>query len=325
MRTFFAFIAGGILAAQMVFCAQAAGPLNRAVAVVNGEMITSYDLSTAIAPELARTKLDPKKPADRAAMQQLERQVLESMINDIVIVQEAERLKVTVPASEVDTEMQRFRENSRMDEATFQKELARQGLTVDSFKNTIRKNILKSRLLSTMVGRKVVVTKEEIARYYAENKGAIPTASTSGGETVRLAIIIYPPTANVASWASRIQSGKVSFEQVAKEVSIGPNGAQGGDLGPMNTADLAPVLLERLAGLKPGRVSKPFTLEGVQAQVRLISRGAGQAAPAMSSGEQSLEALSPQIENILREPKLQERYMEYLEQLRKRAVVDIRL
>ncbi|MFR8055044.1 MAG: hypothetical protein ACLU6O_10170 [Bilophila wadsworthia] len=39
---------------------------------------------------------------------------------------------------------------------------------------------------------------------------------------------------------------------------------------------------------------------------------------------QTLEEATPQIERILREPKLQERFREYSEQLRKRAVVEIR-
>ena len=45
----------------------------------------------------------------------------------------------------------------------------------------------------------------------------------------------------------------------------------------------------------------------------------------MESGDgQTLEEATPQIERILREPKLQERFREYSEQLRKRAVVEIR-
>lgn len=324
MRTVFAFIAGCLLAGVMVCVpAQAAGPINRTVAVVNGEMITSYDLSTAAAPEMLRAKLDPKKPANREAIEQLERKVLESMINDIVVVQEAERLKVSVSDGEVDAELGRFRTASKLDEESFKKELARQGYTPETFKAQVRRNLLKSRLLSTMVGRKVVVTKDEIAQYYAANKGSIPVAGSGGeGGSVRIAVIVYPPNANAASWAGRIRSGKVTFEQAAREVSIGPNPDKGGDLGTMNVSDLAPALLEHLAGLKEGQVSSLFTLEGVQAQVRLIAKGASEQA---YSSDDSLEALTPQIERILREPKLQERYAEYMDQLRKRAVVDIRL
>lgn len=325
MRIFFYLLSAFFLLGQTspVAVAHASGPLNRAVAVVNGEIITSYDLNVVVAPELLRAKLDSKKPADRAAIEAIEREVLNRMIDEIVVVQEAERLKVVVVDADIDAEIARFREGSKVDETAFAKELQRQGFDTERFRQQVRKNLLKSRLLSNMVGRKVVVTKDEIAKYYAANQGSIPSAATPG--MVRLAVLVYPPNADVKAWSSRIQSGKVSFEQAVREISIGPMREQGGELGSIAAVDLAPVLLEHLAGLKPGQVSTPFSMDGgVQAQVKLLSSEAGKAS-ASSGASDSLEALTPQIERILREPKMQERYVEYMEQLRNRAVVDIRL
>lgn len=327
MRIFLFFLSAFLFIGQAshLQSAHAVGPMNRAVAVVNGAIITSYDLNVVVAPELLRAKLDAKKPADRAAIESLEREVLARMVDEIVVVQEAERLKIVVTDAEIDGEIARFREGSKLDDAGFAKELQRQGFDNERFRQQVRKNLLKSRLLSNMVGRKVVISKDEIAKYYAENQGSIPTAETPG--MVRLAVLVYPPNADVKSWASRIQGGKVSFEQAVREISIGPMREQGGDLGNIAAADLAPILLEHLAGLKPGQVSAPFGMDGgVQAQVRLLATEAG-GASAATGGTMSadLEALSPQIDRILREPKLQERYVEYMDQLRKRAVVDIRL
>lgn len=327
MRIFFVFLSAFWLLGQAIGLqsAHAVGPLNRAVAVVNGEIITSYDLNVVVAPELLRAKLDSKKPGDRAAIEALEREVLARMVDEIVVVQEAERLKIVVADAEIDEEIGRFQEGSKLDEAAFAKELQRQGFDKERFRQQVRKNLLKSRLLSNMVGRKVVVSKEEIAKYHAENQGSIPTAATPG--MVRLAVLVYPPNADVKSWVSRIQGGKISFEQAVREISIGPMREQGGDLGNIAASDLAPVLLEHLAGLKPGQVSVPFGMDGgVQAQVKLLNSDAGGASASMGgAASDSLEALSPQIERILREPKLQERYVEYMDQLRKRAVVDVRL
>lgn len=66
-----------------------------------------------------------------------------------------------------------------------------------------------------------------------------------------------------------------------------------------------------------GMVSGLFEVNnGLKGQLKLLS---------MESGDgQTLEEATPQIERILREPKLQERFREYSEQLRKRAVVEIR-
>lgn len=299
-----------------------AAPINRAVAVVNGEMITSYDLSAAVAPELLRAGLDPKKEKDKAAITALERQVLENMINDIVVTQEAERLKVGVSDSDVDEELRRFKDGAQMDEAAFASELKRQKIELSSFRERLRKNLLKNRLLGAMVGRKVLVSKEEIAQYYETNRGVIGTAQPVGG-MVNVAILLYPTQAAADTWVPRIKSGKAAFENVVREVSVGPMKEQGGELGLMSLQDMAPVLRDQVSKLTPGQVSAPLKVDGGVLQVKLLTKNAD-AAP--SGGvSMSIEEATPEIERILRESKMQDRYMEYMEQLRKRAMVDIRL
>ena len=115
----------------------------------------------------------------------------------------------------------------------------------------------------------------------------------------------------------RIRSGKLSFEQAARQVSVGPRAQEGGDVGVVDWNSLDPTWQDRLSQLKPGDVSGLFEVNnGLKGQLKLLS---------MESGDgQTLEEATPQIERILREPKLQERFREYSEQLRKRAVVEIR-
>ena len=74
--------------------------------------------------------------------------------------------------------------------------------------------------------------------------------------------------------------------------------------------------MEQLSTMKPGEVTSLIDINGLQGQLKLIN---------IIKGEpQTLETLTPYIEEILREPKLEERFKEYTDQLRKRAVVDIR-
>ncbi len=299
-------------ASGALFGVSAAEPLNKIAAVVNGEMITSYDLAAASAPELLRERLDPKNPAHATRIRAVHERVLEAMINDIIMAQEAERMKVTVDESEVEAALQQFKERSKFDEKEFQRQLRVQGLSEDDFRRRIRKSLLRNRLLATMVGRKVVVTREDIARYYEEHKSAL-----QANGRVRVALIVYPSDASAEKWAQRIVSGRVAFDEAVRKVSVGPKVSEGGDLGEIDRQDLAPELLERIEKLNPGQTSELFVFNNLQTQIKLLSRSAG--AP------QSLEDASEEIERILREPKLEERYREYSSQLRKRAVVDIRL
>ena len=76
--------------------------INGVAAVVNGEMITAFDLQAETAPEAMRRGLNPKDPNQAAAIEELTKATLERMINNIILTQEAQRLKISVGDSEVD-------------------------------------------------------------------------------------------------------------------------------------------------------------------------------------------------------------------------------
>lgn len=292
--------------------AQAAA-FNQVAAVINGQMISLFDLQTAVKPEMIKSGLKPDNPAQRTALDQLYRRALENMILDILIGQEAERQKVTVSTAEVDGEITRVMKQSRLAKADFEKQLAREGLTPDSLRDRVRKTLLRQKLMGMMVGRKVVVTPEEVAAYYEANKDKI----RSGG-TLRMALLIYPDNADAASWARKIKAGNAKFGDVVRQLSIGPNKQGGGDVGPVPLEKLGPNWRQILSKLNEGEVSPVFPYEGKKAQVQLLQ------AP-KAAGTMTLAEATPMIENILREPRLQERFAEYTEQLRKKAVIDIRL
>lgn len=296
-----------LLAASPVHAA-----LNGVAAVVNGEMITAFDLDAEMAPEAMRRGLNPKDPAQAAQIDALSRATLERMINNIILTQEAQRLKVSVSDGEVENEIQQIMSRNKLTPQEFQRQLQLQRMTEKDFRERLRSGLLRNRLLANMVGRKVIVTKEEIADYYNAHK-----QSFMNNQRVRFAIIVYPPTENVERQAARIRSGKASFEQVAREVSVGPRAQEGGDVGFADWNSLDPAWQDMLSLLHPGEVSGILEINnGLKGQLKLLE---------IESGDgQTLEEASPQIERILREPKLQERFREYSEQLRKRAVVEIR-
>ena len=292
--------------------AHAATPLNSIAAVVNGEMITSFDLQAEMAPELLRMGLDPRKKDNSDRVRAVSRKVLDAMINNIILAQEAERLHMGASDSDVDEEIRQIMERNRLTPAEFQRQIQLQGVTEKAFRERIRRVILRKRLLSTMVGRKVVVTKDEIMAYYAEHKDMF-----KNNQSVRFSVLVYPPTADAEKTAARIKSGALRFDKVVRELSVGPKPQEGGDLGEMPWSSLDPAWRDRLSELAPGEVSDIFEVNGLKTQVRLAELSAGEG--------QSLDEAYEQIEAILREPKLQQRFVEYTAQLRKRAMIDIRL
>ncbi|MFR8055045.1 MAG: SurA N-terminal domain-containing protein [Bilophila wadsworthia] len=223
--------------------------INGVAAVVNGEMITAFDLQAETAPEAMRRGLNPKDPNQAAAIEELTKATLERMINNIILTQEAQRLKISVGDSEVDNEIQQIMSRNKMTPEEFQRQLQIQRTTEKDFRERIRSSILRNRLLANMVGRKVIVTKEEIADYYNQHKQTF-----MNNQKVRFAVIVYPPTENAEAQAARIRSGKLSFEQAARQVSVGPRAQEGGDVGVVDWNSLDPTWQDRLSQLKPGDV-----------------------------------------------------------------------
>ena len=82
---------------------------------------------------------------------------LARMINDILIEQEAARLKITVSETELDTQINEIKKKNNLTEQQLKNELLKEGLTLKQFREQLRKETIKKQLLGYMVHRKVHV------------------------------------------------------------------------------------------------------------------------------------------------------------------------
>ena len=101
LRTLFISLA----CAASLFSAQSvlAVPVSRIAAVVNGDMITVRELDKALQPELVGQKIDPAKNPQMVA--EVRKAVLDRMINDKILLQEAEKEDIHVSDADVDAEI----------------------------------------------------------------------------------------------------------------------------------------------------------------------------------------------------------------------------
>lgn len=304
-----------LLLALGMLCPAQAAPVAGIAAVVNGDIITVRQLDRAVEPEIAARGLNPENSGDAAQIEALRSQTLEGMINEKILMQEADRLGISISDERVEAELDRFVADSQLSREEFMRQLSRQGLTMDKMRERLRGTLVAQQLIGRMVVSKVVVTEEEINEYYRQHMGDLPSGQ------VRFGLLIYPAGEDAEAWAGLIASGRESFEDVARKVSVGPNAQEGGDMGFMNVEDLAPALRREVESLKKGQVSGVFDMQVNKAQVRLTD--------VVSEGEAPLPAgpdaaVAARIEEILKGPRLDARFREYTEQMRNRALVDIR-
>lgn len=291
-----------------------AAQVNKVAAVVNGQVITMFDLQRESAPEMARARINPNDPARAKDMDAILRKVLDAMIMDILVAQEAKRLKITVSKGEVDDELGRIMQARGLTRKQFEAQLAQQKLSVETLRKNMEKNILRQKVMGMEVGRRVVVTPQEIKDYYEAHKDELYNR-----DGLHMGLLVYSPKANAASIASQIKAGKLRFAEACAKYSIAPNRDKGGDQGPVEWDKLNPEWGARLGKMKPGEVTEVFTVQGHKAQIHLFRPGGG------AEKQLTLQEATPQIDSILRMPKARERFGDYSRQLRDKAVIDIRL
>lgn len=309
-KLFFGCLAILMLQGQMLFAAQ----LNKVAAVVNGQVITMFDLQKEAIPDLAKARINPNDASRASEVDKILRSTLDKMIMDILVAQEAKRLNATVSKSEVDSSVSRFMKDRKISKKQMEAQLAKQNMTVDSFRKEIEKSIMRQKVMSREVGRRVVVTPEEIREYYEAHKDSL-----FNREGLHMGVLVYAPNVNAANIASQIKAKKISFTDACAKYSIAPNRDKNGDTGAVEWDRLNPEWDERLNNMRPGDVTDVFELQGHKAQVYLFRPGGGE------EKQLTLEEATPQIDAILRHPKAQGRFEDYSRQLRKKAVIDIRL
>lgn len=284
--------------------AQAAQVVDRIVAVVNGDIITYQDL-------LQQIRILGGQTPDQTMIDNTGPQVLDSMIDDIVLRKEAERLKIEVSDAEVDNEIRQFKARRQMNEDDFQRNLRMQGLTPEQFKERSRQDIVKHKMLGYMVRRKVVVTQEEVDAYVSKHG-----AELASGTILALQLIVVVDADQAQALAASIKSGEISFSDAVQKYSVGPK-AQNGTMNDVRLQELDEPWKVALRELKSGDVSKPFEIQGKWVVLKLLDRKDGT--------KQVQTAVEEEAREAIMRPKLEERFNEYMTGLRSKALIEKRL
>lgn len=277
--------------------------VDRIVAVVNGEIVTYQDL-------LRQTR-QATGVESGPVVEQAMPQVLDAMIDEAVLRQEAERLEVKVTDAEVDGEIRQLKARRRLTEEDFAQGLRLQGLTLEQFRERTRQDMMRQRMLGFMVRRKVIVTQEEVDDYIARNGSELTRENA-----LDLQVLIVDGAETAAGLRTAIQKGELTFSDAVARHSEGPKVADG-TLETVRWRDLAGPWREAVQGLTVGEISEPFPIQGKWAVLKLLDRKEASPRPA--------EQVEEEVREALLRPKMEERFREYMADLRSRALIEKRL
>jgi peptidyl-prolyl cis-trans isomerase SurA len=296
--------------------------VDRVVAVVNDDVITQYELDSTVELILKRNE-QSIRPEDRERITaEARKAVLDRLIEDLILRQEARRLGIVVREEELTATIQQALAKRNLSIDTLQEALIKDGTNYEKYREATRSDMIKSRILQREIRPRVSVTNEEIGAFYQEHRDEY-----EGKLRVRLLMIALPvPTGSdeaaqaaqrtkAESILKRIRAGEY-FEALANENSMG-QGRSGGDIGYVEKGSMNPIIEEVAFNLKPGEVSGVIeTPQGFYIIRALDKRG---------GGNLSLKATRAEIEEQLFIEKIEKKYMEWLAEKRQKAHIEIRL
>lgn len=288
------------------------------MAVVNGEIITSYDFQQRWSTIYTRIKKDYgdrlHTPKMQEQLRQLKTNLLEEMVNELIFAQEANRMGVSVSEDEVTAFIEGMKRDKGLDEERFQRFLEGNGMTEEELRKSVYDDMLKRRIVQNNVSSRIVVTDKEIEDEYAQRSG------TTLGETVRnvtLSVIMAPDKAAMDTILEAMDDG-MSFAEAADEYSVGPAVGNGGDLGLFAMGDLAASWREALQGVEKDEVSEPFEADGKWVLLQVTGESEGDAVEAMD--DRTRQAIFEE----LRQKKFETLFEDFMELVRERAVVEFK-
>src|SRR5213078_547311 len=154
-----------------------------------------------------------EQPPSPEEQQDLKLQVLNQMINDQILLEQAGTATLNATDAEVDVKFNEFKRQEP--EEKVQPLLKEQKMTVDHIRNELRKSITIDKLVNKEITSKISVTDAEIKNFYEKNK-----ESFNLPESYHIAHILVTPVADPDLHNAKGDDAKSPEEARAKALRL---------------------------------------------------------------------------------------------------------
>jgi peptidyl-prolyl cis-trans isomerase SurA len=258
---FFLFLAEGFLINRFIPSAFADSEPKRVLAVVNDEIVTSYDVDSRI------KMLFVNSPEEKASAE-MKKEVLFSLIDEKLKTQEGKKQGIVNTQEEIDDAILRVEMQNGMKKGDLRKILNSQKIPFETLRNQINADLIWMKILVKEQDESTEVTDEEINARQKYLKEELQTTGFLIGE------ISFPYAADkdkkkakrqAQSAFARLQNGEL-FQKVAESF------ASSGELKWVQEDDLDQTILSVLKNMSSGQISKPVDVKDKYVLLALVQK-----------------------------------------------------
>ena len=314
------------LAFAFFFFLSAAFPgevVDRIVALVNDDVVTLSEVEETgkfFFQEVKKTT----PPADQPAqMKKARDEVLEQLIENKLLEQEIKEKKITVSDRDVDNAVEDIMHSNKLTENELKAALAKEGLTFSAYRQKLRDNLGKMRLINREIKSKIVIQDEDLRTYYQSHLQQFTDPVEIKVQQIFLPIPQLAAAQKIAEIRieglgilERARKGE-DFSELARKYSKGPEASEGGLLGYFKRREMLPELDEAAFALQPGQISDLLrTPEGFHI-LRVMEHKGGAPKPFLEVREK--------IRAIMTQDQAEKKFEAYMKTLRAKSYVEKRL
>lgn len=287
------------------------------VAIVNDDIITLSEYKNAHDQiyQMLRSQLQGEefqKQYDR-----MKKELLESMITELLLLQEAKRRGLNVSEQLRLTIENIKQENGLNSDEELMLLMRRQGIDFEVWKSKMEENIMRQGVIMTEVDRNIVVDDSEVVNYYRTH----PEEFTEPIEYKLKAILVSDQqrSSDEAEELKQEISAKVAagedFTTLASTYSEGPEKESQGDLGSFKEGELSKNLEDAVKKLEPGETTPWLEVQGGWYILNLVEK--------KERRLKSFEEVKREVEEKIFMERRQAELIKFLDELKEKSYIKI--
>ncbi|MGD2132049.1 MAG: peptidylprolyl isomerase [Maricaulaceae bacterium] len=232
-------------------------------AVVNGDMISKYDVRQRMGLIIMTTGVNPTPEI----VGRIQQQALNSLINERVKLQAGRELfELEVPQEEINADFENLARTNNASVEDICRSLVDFGIDPDTLEDQIRADIAWQIMVSGRYREHVRVSNHQIDQMLQR----LAASATEPQYQISEILLSPPPDASDEDIAAGIQDifqqleNGASFPAVARQYSAAASAINFGDIGWVRGGELRPEIAEAVAVMAPGNISSPiYTPDGI--------------------------------------------------------------
>ncbi len=296
--------------------------VDRVVAVVNKEIITLSEVEKRM-PPLKEEIATGHRLEKQERMQALCREVLERLIEEKLIDQEAKRTGIKISSKDIEAAVEEIKRRNNASQEELEKALAVEGLTIETYKKQIEKSLQRQKLINWEVKVEEKPGEKELKEFYQSNLSRYRT-----NETYRPGQILFviPKGATpeeirevrkkCQKVLDQIRKGE-DFGEMALLYSEDTSNKDRGDLGYFRKGELLPAFEKEALRLRVGEVSGIVRTDFGFHIIKLLDRKGMDPLP--------FEEVIERVKADYYDSKMEKAFKQFLSTLKEKAIIEIKL